>query len=113
MEAEFITASEAVKDLKFLHTWLLEIKKILPLDDSLIQRPILLCDNTAAIAFTKDKADNILNRHVDLKYKFIRDWYQQGFLDIQHVKSKDNYADLLTKALIKETFIRLRETFLL
>lgn len=109
-EAEFIAASEAVKDFKFLHTALQEIKKTLILDDSLIQNPPLFCDNTAAIAFTKEKADNIRNRYVDLKYKFIRDWYQHGLFNIQYVKSKENYADLLTKALTKEAFIRLQET---
>ena len=114
MEAEFIAASEAAKELKFLKACLDEISVALNFKEIpvVIQRPILMCDNTAAIHFIKNKAENIRNRHIDMKYKFVCDLYESGVFSVNYVSVKDNLADMLTKALTKETFLCIRNAYL-
>ena len=112
MEAKFISASEAIKEMKFIHTTLQDIFKVFELPGT-IQKPILLSDNTDAFAFTKQSVHNVRNKHIDLKYKFIRDEYQGGLFDIKHVTSKDNLSDLLTKALPRATFENFRSNILI
>ena len=114
MEAEYIAAAEAAKDTKYIST---TVQKLLQfLNDSSIaecfRKPILFCDNTATIQFCKHQAENVKNRHIDVKYKFVRELYDENWFDIKYVNTKENLADILTKALTKEVFQRLRASYL-
>lgn len=111
MEAEFIATTEAVKDLKFLNTTVDQIfTKLCLLPKP--QKPILFCDNAAAIQYVKNKSDNIRNRYIDLKYMFVREAHEKGEFSISHVKSADNLADMLTKPLNKFIFNKLKSAYL-
>lgn len=111
MEAEFIASTEAVKDLKYFQTALKQIINQIA-DEIPVQKPILFCDNAAAIHFVKNRAENIRNRYIDLKYMFVREQYQNGNFDICHVKSAENLADILTKPLNKHDFTKLKLSYL-
>ena len=113
MEAEFIAASEAAKDTKYLNSTITYLIKSLDLEDSpiLIQKPLMFCDNTATVQYCKHQAENVKNRHIDLKYKFVRELIENDHLDVKHVSTNENLADLLTKGLNKEVFIPLRTSY--
>jgi hypothetical protein len=68
----------------------------------------LLCDNNAAINLSEDPMLHARVKHVDIKYHFLRERVQSGEIAIRYVHTKDNVADLFTKALPSPLFTRLR-----
>ncbi|GFS42948.1 hypothetical protein Acr_00g0082740 [Actinidia rufa] len=69
MKAEYIAACEAAKKAAWLKKFLLE-PGIVPL----AKGPIILhCDNSAAIAQSKDPRDHKKGKHIEQKYRLIRE----------------------------------------
>ena len=52
-------------------------------------------------------------KHIAIKYHFIKDQIAAGNIVLQYVPSIDNIADFLTKPLVGERFVRMREELLL
>lgn len=111
MEAEFIATTEAVKDMKYLQSAISLVLNEVAVETP-CQKPILLCDNSAAIHFIKNRVENIRNRYIDLKYMFIRELHERGYFDINHVRSAENLADILTKPLSKQVFRYLKKSYI-
>ena len=68
----------------------------------------MYCDNTSAINLTKNPIQHFRTKHIDIKYHFIRDLVHKGEICVQYVCSKDQIADILTKALPLDQFVVLR-----
>ena len=68
MEAEYVAASEASKEVVWLRTFLSGLE-VIPGIDRLIT---LYCDNREAIANTKDSRHHKRSKHIDRKYHIIR-----------------------------------------
>ena len=103
MEAEFISLSTAVTEIRWLSTICHEVDWIK------IQMPIVLrCDNESAIAFTKNCSESMQTKHIDLRYKYVREVFKQQDIVLSHVASKDNVADIFTKPLTRVPFERFR-----
>ena len=63
------------------------------------------CDNTACISLVKRaNINDKMNRHIKLRHKSIRHWLSTGVISLEHMKSKENLVDHLTKGLL-ENFI--------
>ena len=43
-------------------------------------------------------------KHIAIDLHFVRDYVNKGLLDVRHVSTHDQFADLLTKALPKARF---------
>ena len=69
----------------------------------------LLVDNKAAIALSKNPVHHDRSKHIDTRYHFIRDCVERGEVDIDHVSTNDQLADILTKALGQVRFVELRK----
>ena len=69
----------------------------------------LLVDNKSAIAVSKNPVHHDRSKHIDTKYHFVRDYVDNGSIDIDHVSTQNQLADILTKALGKVRFIELRQ----
>lgn len=96
MESEFIALTESVKEI----IWFYNVSKELNFDE--IEKPIVYCDNKSAIYFCVNNVENIKTKHIDIKYKFIRQLLLEGKFILKYVSSKVNLADFLTKPLPKE-----------
>ena len=70
---------------------------------------ILYEDSQSAICMTKNPQFYGRCKHVDTKYHFIRDEARKGTINVQYCKSEDMVADMLTKGLHAEQFVKLRE----
>jgi len=91
-EAEYIAASESVKDMLYTHNLLKEFITI--------ATPITMhIDNTGAINLSEKNLNNQRTKHIDIRYHHIRDWVQSKVVKIEKVRSIDNIADLFTKPL--------------
>jgi len=68
----------------------------------------LFCDSTSAIAVGKNPCLHSRSKHIDIHYHFLRDQYEKGVVDLVHVDTDDQLADILTKPLEETPFTRLR-----
>ena len=100
MEAEYVAACEATKEA----VWL---KKLLS-DLGVVRKeqvPItLFCDNSGAIAQSKDPRNYKKGKHIERKYHIIRDIVARGDAVVAKIESANNLADPFTKALLQRTF---------
>ncbi|KAG5729851.1 Copia protein [Termitomyces sp. T112] len=65
----------------------------------------LFCDNKSAIILSEDPTAHARVKHFDIKYHFIHERVQMGEMLIKYVNTKDNVADMFTKALPRPLFI--------
>jgi hypothetical protein len=69
----------------------------------------LLVENKSAIALSKNLVHHERSKHIDTRYHFVRECVDKGMIDINHVSTHNQLADILTKALGKVRFIELRQ----
>jgi len=69
----------------------------------------LLVDNKSAIALSKNPVHHDRSKHIDTRFHFIRDCVERGDVDIDHVSTTEQLADILTKALGHVRFTELRQ----
>ena len=63
---------------------------------------MLYVDNQAAIILTETVKSQERSKHIDIKYHHVRSLVERQELTIQYVASKENIADVLTKALPRD-----------
>lgn len=68
-----------------------------------------LVDNKTAIALSKNPVHHDKSKHIDTRFHFIRDCVDKGEVDVDHVSTKDQLVDILTKALGRVRFMELRQ----
>ena len=66
-------------------------------------------DNQGAIALAKNPITHSRTKHIDIRYHYIRETVQRGAIDLQYCPTQEMCADLLTKALPKMQFEKLRQ----
>ena len=70
---------------------------------------VIYCDNKSAIALTKNPVYHGKNKHVRIKYHFIRELVSHGEVEVIFCKSNDQAADVLTKALKIGDFVKMKD----
>jgi hypothetical protein len=68
----------------------------------------LMCDSTSAISVAKNLVLHSRTKHIEVRYHFSRDNVEKGNIDLIHVPTEKQLADILTKPLDQATFARLR-----
>ena len=61
-------------------------------------------DNKSAIELTKNPVNHERSKHIDVRFHFIRDHVKEGSMELLHVASQDQDADIFTKPLPKLLF---------
>jgi hypothetical protein len=64
----------------------------------------LTCDSRSAISVAKNPVLHSRTKHIDVRYHFLRDNVEKGIIDLTHVPSQKQLADILTKPLDQATF---------
>jgi hypothetical protein len=101
-EAEYIAAFSAAKE----NSWLRSVFHGINLP---FENPTTIhCDNNAAICLSEDPLLHDRVKHIDIKYHFIRERAESKELKLKYINTKDNLADIFTKALESPQFTRLR-----
>jgi hypothetical protein len=97
-EAEYMALTSAIQDGLWLQSFFgcLTIPLELPLQ--------LFADNAGAIALSKEAANHIRTKHIDLRYHFIHHHIEEKtFLPIW-LSTHKNTADIFTKVLPRPAF---------
>jgi hypothetical protein len=103
-EAELIALSTVSK----LVTWFINLLNEIGIP--YLDLPVVIReDNQACIKMASTEGQTNRTKHIDVRYFYIREQIQKGKQKVEYIKSTNNQADILTKNLPTETFIRLRE----
>ncbi|XP_020689440.1 uncharacterized protein LOC110104604 [Dendrobium catenatum] len=101
-EAEYRSLSAATSDV----IWLRRLASELHLPQ---QQPTpIYCDNQSAIAIAKNPVFHARTKHIEIDYHFIREHLSNTNIQIHHISSKDQVADILTKPFAPARFNDLR-----
>lgn len=104
-ESEYVSASEAIKEL----IWLKRLfDELVPNQSD--NKTQFFMDNMSAIRLVKNPEFHKRSKHIDIRYHLIRQKFEEGLFDLQHVSTQKMIADIFTKALPRERFERLRES---
>jgi hypothetical protein len=97
MEAEYIAAFYAMQEI----IWIKGLMGELGFDYS--DPIVLLIDNQSAIKLATNPVYHKRSKHIDIKYHWIREKVAiKDLVKLKYVKSADNTADIMTKALLAE-----------
>ena len=101
MEAEYVAASNATKEILWLKQFLSEIFKN---NNCKIN---FFLDNQSAIKLIKNPELHKRSKHIDVRYHFIRDAYENQSFDLKYTSTENMIADMLTKPLKRTRFSKL------
>jgi hypothetical protein len=86
-----VALSEAAKEIKF-------VVQVLETIGIRVKLPIIVrVDNVGAIFMSENVSTSSRTRHVDIRYHYVREYVEEGFIKIIFVKSAENIADGFTK----------------
>ena len=96
-EAEYVAMGDGVKEALFVRGVL---SFLVP--DHKLGGITVLEDNEGAKALAENPLSSSNSKHIDVRHHFLRELVSTGEIAITHVSSKEQHADILTKALARE-----------
>lgn len=113
-EAEYIALSDSLLEVKPMMALLDEMKSYG--FDVVSTEPTVYCkafeDNSGALELARTPKLRPRTKHINIKYHHFRDHVRSGKIKIYPVKSEDQLADVLTKPLPQNLFLRFRKLIL-
>jgi hypothetical protein len=68
----------------------------------------LLCDNESAIRLAENPVEHSRTKHIDIWHHFLWDHQQKGDIEVYHICTENQLADIFTKPLDEKRFCKLR-----
>jgi hypothetical protein len=100
-EAEYMAIDDAARDLVWERRCLVTMG-----ETSIHSTPTeLFSDNQSAIKMAKNRSSHDSTKHIDFRYHYIRDLVSSNAIKLSYIQSEHNHADMLTKALPRDTFL--------
>jgi hypothetical protein len=65
-------------------------------------------DNKSAIQLCKNPVFHDRSKHIEVRYHFIRECVDTGTICVEHIRTGEQLADILTKPLARVRFLELR-----
>ena len=95
-----MAASEAAKEVVLLRKFLQDLEVV-----PAVTAPLkLFCDNSGAVAQSKESRNHKKQKYIKRKYHLIRDIVQRGDVEVTQIASQQNLADPFTKAIPGKPF---------
>ena len=105
-EAEYVAVSEVCMEIIY-------IKQVLEFLGVKVKKPISVhVDNVGAIYLATNSTTSSRTRHIDTRYHFVREYVEDGVVEIVFVRSTENTADMFTKNVNKELLEKHSKDFL-
>ena len=99
-EAEYIAGYKAAQEI----IWMQNLINELNLPGLQVNNTPLFIDNNAALKLSRNPEFHDRTKHIEMKYHFLRQVTLDGHINTKRVDSKNNLADILTKALPRDSF---------
>ena len=101
-EAEYVATTSVCQSV-----WL---NNIMTQIDFNLDVPIkIYVDNVSAINLAKNPVFHQRSKHIDIRYHFLRDQVGKNMIKLEYYRSEDQIADIFTKSLKINVFIKLRD----
>lgn len=101
--AEYVALSEAVSEVKFI----VELLKDFKIE---LQTPVKIFeDNSGAVNIANYGNFTKNSKHVEIHYHYVHEYIMEGLIEVCKISSNENVADIFTKALSKEKFVKFRK----
>jgi hypothetical protein len=97
-EAEYVAAASCCSQL----LWMMATPRDFGLD---FHHVPLLCDSTSAISIAKNPMMHSKSKHINVRFHFLRDHSEKGDIDLRHIDTHRQSADIFTKPLDQSTFV--------
>lgn len=94
-EAEYVAASLCVCHAIWLKNLLIQMEL------KQVGATVIQIDNKSAIELGKNPMNHEIRKHIDVHFHFIRNHVKEGNMELTHVASLDQAADIFTKSLPK------------
>ena len=105
-EAEYMAASAAVQEAKFLLQLLSDFRVLE------IQSSLLYVDNQGTLALAKNPVQHQRSKHIDIRYHFIRNEVLSGTIKLAYIPTDLNLADIFTKGVPRPRLEKLSKLIL-
>ena len=100
-EAEYVAAASCCSQILWM-------KQTLQDYGLSFDRVPIFVDNMSTISIAKNPVLHSKTKHIDIRFHFLRDNHERGYIDLIHVPSERQTTDILTKPLEQDTFARLQ-----
>ena len=99
-EAEYVAAGQCCAQLLWMRQTLRDFGYNL-------RKVPLLCDNESAIRLADNLVEHSHTKHIDIRHHCLRDHQQKGDIEVFHISTENQLADIFTKPLDEKRFCRL------
>ncbi len=99
LDAEYIAGAEAAKEAVWIRNFINDLR----IPGLYVKSVPLYIDCNSALRLTHNPEFHSKSKHIDVKHHFIREKVEENILSTERVSTKDNLADILTKALPRDT----------
>ena len=101
-EAEYVAATACACQ----SIWMREVLN--SIEEDLCKCVTVFCDNSSSIKLSKNPVFHGRTKHINVKFHFIRDLIKKGDVELMYCRTKEQLADIMTKPLKLEDFVKLR-----
>jgi hypothetical protein len=101
-EAEYRAVAHAIAETVWLRQLLAELHR--PLQ----QATIVYCDNISAVYMSTNPVQHRRTKHIEIDIHFVREKVALGQVQVLHVPTTSQFADIFTKSLPTQSFQDIR-----
>ena len=101
-EAEYMALASAAQEA----VWMRQLSKDMKTD--VCEPTVIFEDNQSAICMAKNPQLHGRAKHIGIKYHFIREQVSNNTIKLRYCRTEDMIADIFTKGLSQEKFVKLR-----
>jgi hypothetical protein len=98
-EAEYVAAGQCCAQLLWMRQTLRDFGYNL-------SKVPLLYNNESAIRLADNPIEHSRTKHIDIRHHFLRDHQQKGDIDVYHISTMNQLADIFTKPLDEKRFLQ-------
>eukprot|EP00253_Pinus_taeda_P016269 PITA_16269 len=98
VEAEYVTATAGACQA----VWMRRMLRSLGQEQA--KAIVIFCDNSSAIALSKNSVFHKRTKHIDTRFHYIRELVNNGEIVLEHCRTQEQVADILTKPLDQKRF---------
>eukprot|EP00253_Pinus_taeda_P018666 PITA_18666 len=102
-EAEYVAATAAACQA----VWMRRMLRSLGQEQA--KATVIFCDNSSAIALSRNSVFHTRTKHIDTRFHYIKELVNNGEIVLEHCRTQEQVADILTKPLDQKSFEFLRK----